>query len=418
MNKINEILKKEAEKISPEKSTLVELNKITKEFVEKLEKEIKKRKTKADVFVGGSFAKNTVIKKKKYDIDIYVRFDKKYNDREISEILKKIIGNGKRIHGSRDYFEVKAGKNIYFEVIPIIKISSPEKARNVTDLSPMHVKYVNKKMEKNKNLGNEIRLAKTFCYCQNVYGAESYIRGFSGYAIELLICYYRSFLNFIEKTTQKNRRIVLDPEKHYKNKKQILLEINESKLQSPVILIDPTFRQRNALAALSQETYEKFREAAIKFLKKPSHDYFEKKEFDEKEFKRKIKKTEEFLKIRAVTDRQSGDIAGSKLHKFYKLFEKKLEDNFEINNSYFVYDDKQTAYFYFILKKKKSILIKGPPVTAVENVVRFKKKHKSAFIKNHTVYSREKPEKIREFVSEFKKKNRNRMKEMGIVLFR
>ena len=37
------------------------------------------------------------------------------------------------------------------------------------------------------------------------------------------------------------------------------MNLNASKLNSPIILIDPTYKQRNTLAALSNETFENFK---------------------------------------------------------------------------------------------------------------------------------------------------------------
>ena len=54
-----------------------------------------------------------------------------------------------------------------------------------------------KKM-KDKDVLLGIRIAKAFCHANNSYGAESYINGFSGYALELLVYYYGSFLKFIK----------------------------------------------------------------------------------------------------------------------------------------------------------------------------------------------------------------------------
>ena len=103
--------------------------------------DFKKKKIKAEVFLGGSLAKNTLVKKDKYDIDIFVRFDKTYRDEQISSLLNKIVPNAKRIHGSRDYFQINK-QGIFFEIVPVIKIAKPEQARNVTDLSYFHVKYL------------------------------------------------------------------------------------------------------------------------------------------------------------------------------------------------------------------------------------------------------------------------------------
>ena len=58
--------------------------------------------------------------------------------------------------------------------------------------------------------------------------------------------------------------------KFYKNKQELLNSVNESKLQSPIVLVDPTFKERNALAALSQETFLRFKESCAKFLRNPA----------------------------------------------------------------------------------------------------------------------------------------------------
>lgn len=198
MKKINSILAEVLEKIEPSKKELEIIKNSLKEFLEKIEKRIKVLKINAEVFVGGSFAKKTVIKKDKYDVDIFLRFDKKY--KKISDLTEKIlkgIKNVSMIHGSRDYFRIKINPAIYFELIPVAKVKNPKESKNITDLSYSHVKYINKKI-KSKKLLDEIRLAKAFCYANHCYGAESYINGFSGYGLELLVYYYGSFLKFIK----------------------------------------------------------------------------------------------------------------------------------------------------------------------------------------------------------------------------
>jgi len=296
---IKEILEKQIEKIKIREKEFGEIEKKAEEFCRKIEIKTKKKKVKADVFIGGSLAKKTILKQQnspqkfgifgprktksfsrrdKYDIDIFVRFDKKYKDSEISDLLEKILSGfrTRRIHGSRDYFQLKEKKFI-FEIIPVIKISSPKNARNVTDLSYFHVSYVRNKIKKNPKLANEILLAKAFSYAQKCYGAESYIKGFSGYALELLVIYYNGFLNFLKAIARTKEQIIIDPGKCYKNKNNILTSLNESKLQSPIIFIDPTFKERNALAALSKETFLKFQETAKNFLRKPSEKYLKSK---------------------------------------------------------------------------------------------------------------------------------------------
>ena len=402
--KIQDILKREIEKIKPNAEEFVLIKKKAEEFVSELEKARRKNKIKAEVFIGGSLAKRTILKRKEYDIDIFVRFDKKYEDGKISELLAKLI-RGKRIHGSRDYFQVEKG-GIIFEVIPVVKVNKAKEARNVTDLSFFHVSYVKNKIKKKPKLADEIMLAKHFCYAQKCYGAESYIKGFSGYALELLIVYYKGFVNFLKAIAKSKEQIVIDPEKYYKNKEDVLQNLNEAKITS-IVFVDPTFKERNALAGLSKETFEKFKIIAKKFWSKPSVNYFKEKEIDEKKFN---------LILEAVTNKQEGDIAGSKLLKFSNFLALEIEKYFLINNREFEYDNKKKAIFFFNIKKRKERILSGPPITSLENVVAFKKKHKHVFIKDSRVYAKEKVSmNVRGFVLGFRKENKTRMKDMGIT---
>ena len=58
------------------------------------------------------------------------------------------------------------------------------------------------------------------------------------------------------------------------------MNLNDAKLHSPIILVDPTYKQRNVLAALSKETFEIFQTECRKFIKKPSLYSFESKQVD------------------------------------------------------------------------------------------------------------------------------------------
>jgi len=402
---IKSVLEKQLEKIKLNEKEFKELEEKAKKLYSNLEKNLKKRKIRADVFVGGSLAKKTLLKKDIYDIDIFVRFDKKYKDNEISRLLEKALGIARKVHGSRDYFQIRQGK-VTFEIIPVIKIKNAKEARNVTDLSYFHVSYVKNKIDKNKKLADEIMLAKSFSYANKCYGAESYIKGFSGYALELLVIYYKSFMNFIKAVAKAKEKIVLDPEKHYKNKQEILLNLNEAKLASAMVFVDPTFKERNVLAALSQETFLKFKDVCKKFLAKPSTIFFEESKIDKKDYN---------LIIKAGTNKQEGAIAGSKLLKFFKFLQQELSRYFEIKKSEFNYNNEKAAYFYFKIKPRRELILSGPPINAVENVLAFRKKHKSAFIKQGKVYAKEKintnPKK---FINDFKIKNKDKMKDMGI----
>lgn len=400
------------------------------QILKKLKEEIRKSKTNADVFVGGSFAKNTITMGDEYDIDIFVRFDK--SEKNISERLEKIVEKIKdenkkmeKMHGSRDYFRIYKNRKITFEIIPVLKVKKPIMAENVTDLSYFHVNYVKRKM--NSNRIKDLQLLKAFCKAQGVYGAESYIQGFSGYALECLIIYYASFENLLKAIVKlnlkKNEKIVIDPDKKFKNKNEILIELNESKTLGPIVLVDPTWKERNVLAALSEKTLMKFQKAAKKFLKNPSKKYFEISKVDLDKMKDEAKKKKlEFIRIKIKTDRQEGDIAGTKIKKFANFLEKELEEGYKIKKSEFEYDLEQVGYLSLILDKRKEVIREGPPIEMKKAVKSFKRANrgfsKRIFKdkKKGKYYVKERVKKTaRDFLNDWISDSKKLMNDMGIV---
>jgi tRNA CCA-adding enzyme len=419
MKKIDSVFEEALTRVKPAKEEIQEIDKLLKDFLKKIRNRIKKLKVRAEIFVGGSYSKNTLIKKDYYDIDIFLRFDKKHKD-HISNLSKKIIShfnNCERIHGSRDYYRIKARNNIFFEVVPVLKINDPKEAENITDLSYSHVKYINKKIKSNKIL-DDIRIAKAFCHANNCYGAESYVQGFSGYALELLIYHYGGFVNFLKAVEKPVKdKVIIDIEKQYRKKEEILMNINEAKLHSPIILIDPTYKQRNALAALSQETFDKFRENAKQFLKNPSIKLFEQKKTNlDKIRSNALKNKNDFILLEASTDKQAGDIAGSKLLKFYRHFNEEISRFFEIKNKGFNYDKRKTARYFFVVKSKGVIILNGPDAKDKDNLLKFQKRHKNIFIKNGKVFAREKINfTLKFFIENWKKENTQKLEDMHIT---
>lgn len=420
---VNSVLKEVLMEIKPSKDELQEIETSLKEFLKKLERNKNKLKINADVFVGGSAVKGTLIKKDPYDIDIFIRFDKKYKDETLSDLTEKVLsGIGSkitRIHGSRDYFKIRAKENLFFEVVPVKRIRNPKEAENVTDLSYSHVNYIKKKIKSEKLL-DEIRLAKAFCYANNSYGAESYVQGFSGYGLELLIYHYGSFLKFVKEIAKMkiddNNKIVIDIKKHHKNKSYVLLDINAAKLKSPIVLVDPTYKQRNVLAALSEGTFRNFQKICQEFLKKPTKEFFVKKAVNIKKLKEDAyKKDLEFALLKITTNKQEGDIAGSKLLKFYRHLKSEMEKFYDIKNTGFEYKSGKIARCFFGVKRKPWILVTGPQVNDKENAERFRLKHRKILIKNNRLYSKhEVTFPLKRFLQNWRYENRKKMRDMDI----
>lgn len=392
----------------------------TKSFVSLMKSCIAKRKIDADVFVGGSFAKGTLVKSNEYDADIFVRFHWSYEDlsSHLENIMKDLAKTLKypvtKMHGSRDYYRVEKGE-LTFEVIPVLRIKKVREARNVTDLSYFHVAYLRKKMT--RALRREIALAKKFCKAQRVYGAESYIGGFSGYGIECLLLHYKKFSTMLRALSKAEERIVIDPAKHYRNRSKLFVEMNESKLKAPLILVDPTWKERNVLAALSHDTFVRFQQVARDFLSKPSSSFFEVKPFDLVEPQTVArKKKAQFLGLEIATVKQEGDIGGTKMKKFFKHLLSELSSYFDIIDKDFYYSGEgHTSSAYLVVRPKKEVVRIGPPIEMKQEVAKFKKANAKTFTKNGFVHTRISFESdVQKFLQKHLRKYKDVMHEMSI----
>jgi len=384
----NNLLSEILEEIKPSKEEEKSLRIIIDEFLKKLSKI-----PDAKPILGGSGAKNTYLKKT-HDADIFVKFNfKKFSGNSIiisdllHKFLKKNFRKVLRLHGSRDYFQINMN-GFTFEIVPILDISTPENAENITDISPLHAKWV----KKYSKLTDEIRLAKAFCRAQWIYGAESYINGFSGYVLEILVINYKSFMNLLKASQKWKPKQVIDIMKHHKNP---FIEVNKSKLQSPIIVIDPVQPGRNAAAALSEEKYAQFISAAKAFLKKPSKSFFKAKEFDLGKI-RSRHRSKNLVILNAKPKPGTYDVEGTKILKAFERISRQLEQHdFKIIDNGWHWDKKSPATLYFAFDKKplsSERILEGPPIKVKQHAVIFRKKHKKTFVKARRLYAKVKRE--------------------------
>ena len=192
-----------AKKLSiPTEAEEKKVNELIKEISLKINNQLKKLKISAKLIVGGSIAKGTWLPGIS-DIDFFLQFDyNKYKNKsaELDNITGKILKkcfNINRLHGSRDYFSFKK-KGFNIEMVPVLNIKNPKQAKNITDFSPLHVSWMKKQIKKKPELISEIRVAKQFFKANKLYGAESYIQGFSAHVIEILVVYHSSFQKLIK----------------------------------------------------------------------------------------------------------------------------------------------------------------------------------------------------------------------------
>jgi len=364
--------------IAPNNAQAQIIQTAAKDFISELKKNIKD----AEVILGGSVAKGTFLSYKS-DIDVFVRFNyNQYKDQssKISAILgsalKKSFPKEKieKVHGSRDYFQIQKD-NFDFEVVPILFIEKATDAINITDISPLHSVWINKQK---KSIKDQIRLTKQFAKAQGFYGAESFISGFSGYALEILTVNYKSFHQLLEAATKWKKKQVIDIENYHQGK-DIFMEIDISKLNSPLIVVDPVDKYRNVTAALQIEKWQKFKKAAKQYIKAPNFSFFE-NQLISKEFATKFAKEKKrnliYFEIKAVKGKR--DVVGCKILKSIEHLKTKLE-GFQIKESDWQWEPGIPARVYITTSKSmlpEETIKKGPPVKMTDAAKNFKLKNK------------------------------------------
>ncbi|MGM5482861.1 MAG: hypothetical protein ACQESF_05340, partial [Nanobdellota archaeon] len=248
----------------------------------------------------------------------------------------------------------------------------------------LHVEWMKNYIRNNKDLKNQIILAKLFCKAQGIYGAESYIRGFSGHVIDILLAYYKSFKALLEHAFEWKKNFIIDIQNHKSIKK-----INSSKVNS-LIVIDPIQPERNAAAALSIENMEYFKKKASEFLNKPSIDFFIKKILT-LEYLNSIKNNSELFILQVKPLEGKEDVVGAKLLKVFKYLKKQLMINdFKIRDSGWQWKETESALFYFMIKKEilpKKKLRQGPPAKNTKGVENFCAIHPKHWEEDGKLYS-------------------------------
>jgi len=276
---IKNIFKKVLKEVVPTESEKKKLDAVINFTKTRISKALSEKKVHANVVLGGSVAKGTWLHNN-CDVDFFIKFDQKYEKEDIGKLLGKVIKyvfkGIKTVHGTRDYYQVNI-KGYNLEIVPVLAVKHPKDAKNSMDASPFHVKYIKEKIEAHPGIANEIRLLKTFAYAQNTYGAETFISGFSGYVIELLMVHYGSFSKLVESWDNIKPKIYIDIEKHFENLSEAEKLLSKSKTSSPIILIDPVLKERNACAALDERTFARMLFAIRMFKRKPIIDFFKQK---------------------------------------------------------------------------------------------------------------------------------------------
>lgn len=355
-------------------------------------------------FLGGSVAKGTNLAGDA-DIDIFARFSsKKHGTDNLSELLSNLMPkDAKRVHGSRDYFQFRrkiAGQSVLFEVVPVLRIRNYKKAQNVTDVSPLHVNYILKRLKKRPQLAKEILLTKLFCKAIKCYGAESYINGFSGHVLDLLIIHYGSFLDLLKGSTKWKAPVIIDSKGKKMSETELMLAIDKAKRQGPLIIIDPVQPNRNAAAALSKEKYERFITASRAFLANPSESFFKLSPLTRGKVVERYKRVKgdygektNLLIMSTTALEGKDDVVATKLLMIHRhlIKEAKLH-GIELFEEGWEYNKKTRRAIHFFITSDRPLPYlreqEGPHIASKNDSISFKKKHSKTYIRKGRLYAK------------------------------
>lgn len=249
-----------------EEEKIQSLSKTMIDFINELAQE---KKINTQALLVGSVAKGTWLSGKA-DIDIFLHFPLKTPLAELKEkglslghaCIKEMNGGYEERYASHPYVTGHIqGYDVDF--VPCYAIETADELKSAVDRTILHTLYINKHLKKEQI--DEVLLLKKFMESIRTYGSEFKVGGFAGYLCELLILEYGSFTEVLESASSLWKSgFIIDLEDHGTGEN----------FTEPLVVVDPTDKNRNVAAALNIQKMSEFIVASRNFLKNPKKSYF------------------------------------------------------------------------------------------------------------------------------------------------
>ena len=214
----------------------------------------------ARVTLVGSVAKNTALKGKS-DIDIFIAFpldtDKKYLKETGLDLAHKCCDKFNTIaqhHFASHPYVTTDIEGCEVDIVPCYAIEDGSQLKSAVDRTILHTRYVKDNLSKSQE--DEVLLLKRFMAMTGTYGSEFKVGGFAGYLCELLIINYGNFEDTLKAAINWKYGEIINLEKHGK----------PSIFKDPLIVIDPTDKNRNVAAALRLDKMAEFIQSARNYI--------------------------------------------------------------------------------------------------------------------------------------------------------
>ncbi len=365
--------------IKPTTEEKERINSISQDLINFLNKTCMEESIDVKIALVGSVAKETALKGKS-DIDIFMAFpldtDKKYLKKVGLKLAHKCSDNfdGKYSHhfASHPYVTSQIDE---FEVdfVPCYEIEDGSQLKSAVDRTILHTRYVKANLTDEQK--DEILLLKRFMYMTGTYGSEFKVGGFAGYLCELLIIHYGTFENTLKNAVEWQFGHEID-----------LMEYGTAnQFTDPLIVIDPTDKNRNVGAALRLDKMGEFIQSARNYLsstKKEEYFYPSPKSLNKEEILNQFNaRGSELIVIRFDIPDIPLDTLHPQLKKTAESLERKLVDaEFNVFKANYWSDEVSNGVIVLEMASSKLNNVKvhiGPKVFINQACVNFTKKYGS-----------------------------------------
>ena len=255
--------------IKPTKEEQDDIDAMSDKLVSFLNETCEKEEIDARIAVVGSVAKHTALKGKS-DIDIFMAFPLSVSEEKLKDTGLKLAhkcsdefdGDASHHFASHPYVTTII-EDYEVDLVPCYSIEDGSQLKSAVDRTILHTRYV--KANLTPEGADEVLLLKKFMDMTGTYGSEFKVGGFAGYLCELLIIKYGSFEETLRQASEWKYGHVIDLEDYGTAKN----------FKDPLVVIDPTDKNRNVGAALTLTKYAEFIQSARNYLSSDNKkDYF------------------------------------------------------------------------------------------------------------------------------------------------
>ena len=246
------------DRVRPSQAEREQLRLISRKIIEKIEQLAEERGIAVQAMLVGSAARETWLAQD-HDLDIFLGVPDSGDLGEAMELARLAAPEHEERYAEHPYVHARVN-GFEVDLVPCYLVDDASRLKSAVDRTPFHTRYI---VSRIAGLEDEVLLLKQFLKGIGVYGSELKTGGFSGYLAELLVIYYRSFLDVLRAASFWRPNTVLD------------LEGNAMRLHDePLIVVDPVDPNRNVAAALTLDKMLLFSAAARCFLVRPGLEFF------------------------------------------------------------------------------------------------------------------------------------------------